>query len=111
MLAGRSLMHVLKICNRKLIMAGRVDQVEDGVSTEWRSEGLAARSPRYRASCGNRSRAGIQPFHIQRPRRSRQIHREAAPVGFVRKILRPNRWRLRQAVPRGRQPSLRRHLQ
>jgi hypothetical protein len=71
MLAGRSLMHVLKICNRKLIMARRVDQVEDGVSTEWRSEGLIGRSTGNCSPRGDRSRAGIQPFHIQRPRRTR----------------------------------------
>ena len=40
MLDERSLMRVLQFCNRELIMASGVHEVEDGVPTKWWSEGL-----------------------------------------------------------------------
>jgi len=46
------------------VVTGDVDEVENGIATERRSEGLIRRASRNGSARGDSSAAGVEPLHI-----------------------------------------------
>ncbi len=79
--------------------ADGVDEIKHGIAGKGRGERLG-RSAGNRSGASRRSRGGVEPLHIERPGRRREVHREGPAVRRVHQILCSRRGVICQAETR-----------